>query len=227
MFTLATLVHAAILLAAAPQVARTAPLETFCEHGFAVSLEFGTGGAVWAQEWGLPSAPWFDCQAQPNTPLFNKNVAGIQRTVTSGAPVIDENLILHLPFAGEIVWSVSNQGEANTSGGEIVGRMEGIFVADLNAARAEIGEDTIIISFGQSLHDAPDAIIQVTDTSGKFQSIQAVGDWAWRVEGTVAIARVPELNPQVNIFAALMNPALLVGAEEEVVLFGQFMRGKP
>jgi hypothetical protein len=142
-------------------------------------------------------------------------------------PVIDANLVLFLPFQGTITLTAhANQNPAKIAG-EIKGQMTGTFVADLNAAHAVIGPDTIIIQFGQSVHSAPDALIAVTETTGKFKSIQAEGNWEWRVSGTITIARVPSLAPQLNILAALQNPALLLGAQEEVMLSGTYTRSSP
>src|SRR5262249_27682294 len=149
-----------------------------------------------------------------------QNVVGLQATTTSGSPAIDANLVLHLPFQGTITLTAYEEEDPAQIAGEIIGHMSGSFVADLNAAHAAIGDQTITIRFGQSVHSAPDALIQVTSTSGRFQSLHAVGDWEWHVRGTVTIARVAALPPQLNILAALQNPALLLGAEEEVVLSG-------
>lgn len=207
--------------------ARAADVKSFCESGFATALQLGAGGAVWTQQWGLPPVDWYDCPACLNVGLLNENVVGRQETVTSGAPAIDANLILRLPFRGTITLTAYEDDNPQLVAGQIVGAMNGTFVADLNAAHATITDTTITIAFGQSIHSAPDALITVTETTGKFRSVQAEGDWLWRVSGTVTIARVASLTPQVNIFAALQNSALILGAEEEVVLSGEYFRSSP
>jgi hypothetical protein len=212
------------LSAGVPATSVAEQIRTFCQYGSAGALQFGAGGAVWSQQWGQPHWDWFDCDAKPNASFLNENVVGLQTTTTTGAPVIDANLILSLPFAGTI--RLVARGHNNTAhvDGTIIGDMTGSFVADLNAAHAVVTDETITIQFGQSVHSAPDALIQVTQTTGKFKSIHAVGDWEWHVQGTVTIARVPSLSPQMNIFAALQNSALLLGAEEQVVLSGSYTR---
>ena len=102
-------------------------------------------------------------------------------------------------------------------------------MADLNAGRAIVDEEagTITIAFGASLHDDPDALITVTETTGKFKSIQAVGPWEWHVSGTVTIALIEDLPLQTNILAGLADNTLLLGAEEEIVLSGSYYRSSP
>ena len=111
--------------------------------------------------------------------------------------------------------------------GQIEGSMRGMFVADLNAAHAVVTDETIIIQFGQSVHGDPDALIRVTRTTGKFQSLRPYGDWVWEVFGAITIKRIPTLDPQTNIFAALQNSSLLLGAEEGVALSGSYYRSAP
>ena len=215
------------LIASLPGLAGAAQVKSFCESGFATALQFGAGGAVWTQQWGLPPVDWFDCTASPNIRLLNENVVGRQETVTTGVLAIDANLILRLPFRGTITLTAYEDDNPQLVAGQIVGAMNGTFVADLNAAHAVITDTTITIAFGQSLHSDPDALITVTETTGKFKSVRAVGDWQWRVSGTITIARVASLTPQNNIFAALGNSALILGAEEEVVLSGSYARSSP
>ncbi|HEU0010590.1 MAG TPA: hypothetical protein VFT34_12310 [Verrucomicrobiae bacterium] len=204
-----------------------AKAQSFCESGSATALQLGAAGAVWIQQWGLPAVDWYDCSAEPNIPLLNENVVGRQETRTSGAPAIDANLVLRLPFQGTITLTAYEDDNPAEVAGQIEGAMRGTFVADLNAAHAVVTDTTITIAFGQSLHSDPDALITVTSATGKFQSIRAVGDWQWHVLGTVTIARVPARPPQLNIFDALTNSALILGAEEETVLSGDYSRGAP
>jgi len=204
-----------------------AKAQSFCESGSATALQLGAAGAVWIQQWGLPAVDWYDCSAEPNIPLLNENVVGRQETRTSGAPAIDANLVLRLPFQGTITLTAYEDDNPAEVAGQIEGAMRGTFVADLNAAHAVVTDTTITIAFGQSLHSDPDALITVTSATGKFQSLRAVGSWQWHVLGTVTIARVPALPPQTNIFAALQNSALILGAEEETVLSGDYSRGAP
>jgi hypothetical protein len=220
---------AAVLLLGAvqPRPATAAQVKNFCESGSAVSSQFGALGAVWSQMWGEAPWPWFDCDASPNVGFLDENVVGQQTTKTTGPADIDANLVLHLPFKGTITLTAWDDENPLQVAGKIAGTMTGSFVADLNAAHAVTNELTITIKFGQSVHSAPDALIQVTETSGKFQSIDAVGNWQWHVSGTITIARVPSLPPQLNIFAALSNSALLLGAEEDVVLSGSYVRSVP
>ena len=210
-----------------PGPAPAAQVKNFCESGSAVSLQFGAAGALWSQAWGKAPWSWYDCAASPNVGFLDENVVGLLSTRTTGAPVIDANLVLHLPFQGTNTFTAWDDESPLQVAGEIVGTIMGSFVADLNAAHAVITDQTITIKFGQSVHSEPDALIQVTQTTGKFQSLHAVGNWQWRVSGTITIARVPSLPPQLNIFAALQNSALLLGAEEEVVLSGSYVRSAP
>jgi hypothetical protein len=200
---------------------------SFCESGFATALELGAAGAVWTQQWGLPPVEWFDCGDDCKNGFLNRWVTGRQETRTTGAPVIDADLILRLPFAGTITLTANHPFRKLKPSGQIIAEMNGVFVADLNAARAVVTDETITIAFGQSLHSDPDALITVTQTTGKFKHIRPVGDWEWRVSGTITIARVADLPPQTNILAALQNSALILAAEEEVVLSGQYNLGHP
>jgi hypothetical protein len=73
-----------------------------------------------------------------------------------------------------------------------------------------------------ALDDSPDALIKVTETTGTFKGVHAVGLWEWHVSGTIVCARVPDLSVQDNLFAALQQADLLLGAEEEIVLSGSY-----
>jgi hypothetical protein len=205
--------------------AQGADVRSFCESGFAIAQQFGAAGAIWTQQWGLAPASFFPCTAEPSVGFLNEEVTGRQVTQTTGAPVIDANLLLSQPFAGNI--TLTARDENNEISGEISGAMQGAFVADLNAAHAVATDTTITIRFGSPLHAGPDALIDVTGATGKFQSIQAAGSWQWNVSGSIVIARVPALSLQVNIFAALQNSALILHAEEDVVLSGSYERSAP
>jgi hypothetical protein len=64
----------------------------------------------------------------------------------------------------------------------------------------------------------------VTEATGVYADIRQAGEWGWYVNGTMTIARVPDLPLQQNILAALQQPELLLGAEEEFVLTGWYYR---
>ncbi len=202
-------------------------IKTFCEYGLATANSIGAGGAEWSQTWGYDPWAWFDCEDGPKVGFLNEEVVGLQRTHTTGSPRIDANFILTLPFAGELILTALDDDDPSDIAGEITGAMTGAFVADLNANHALITDTTITIQFGAPLHSYPDALIELTGTTGKFKSIQAEGAWEWHVSGTITIARIPSLNPQVNILAALVNSALILHAEEEVVLTGAYLRSMP
>src|SRR5262249_46059192 len=132
---------AAVTLAAMavlPVPLRGEQTKSFCEAGSAVALQFGAGGAVWSQTWGLPGWSWLQCDASPNIGFLDQNVVGRQATTTSGSPAIDANLVLQLPFQGTITLTAYEEEDATQVAGEIIGRMSGSFVADLNAAHAVI-----------------------------------------------------------------------------------------
>ena len=210
-----------------PAAVQAAAVKSFCEYGTSTALQIGAGGAVWEPQWGAAAFDWFSCTAQPTVGFLNEDVVGLQTTMTTGAPVIDANLMASLPFGGAIILTAIDPENPGAVAGEITGAMTGSFVADLNAAHAVVTDTTIVIEFGSPLHDGPDALITVTATTGKFKSIQAEGAWEWRVSGTITIARVPTLAVQSNIFAALQNSALILAAEEDVVLSGQYFRSAP
>ncbi len=219
-----TLALAAALLAVVA-IARAAEVRSFCESGFAIAQQLGAAGAIWTQQWGLAPATFFSCIAEPNVGFLNEGVTGRQVTQTTGAPVIDANLLLSLPFAGDI--TLTARDENNEVSGEVSGTMQGAFVADLNAAHAVATDTTITIRFGSPLHTGPDALIDVTSATGKFQSIHPADSWQWHVSGSIVIARDPTLSVQMNIFAALQNSALILHAEEDVVLTGSYTRSAP
>lgn len=204
-------------------------VKSFCEYGTGVALQLGAGGALWDQTWGEEPWEWYECDAAPNVGFLNKNVVGQLGTTTAGPPQIDGDWVLRFDFGGWFVLTANDDDEPDKTAGQIFGDVTGTFVADLNAGRAVVDEEagTITIVFGADLHDDPDALINVTETTGKFKSIQAVGLWKWHVSGTIACARVPDLSVQDNILAALGNEELLLGAEEEIVLSGSYYRSPP
>jgi hypothetical protein len=137
--------------------------------------------------------------------------------------------VLRFDFGGWFVLTANDENKPDKVAGQIFGDVAGTFVADLNADRAVVDEEagTITIAFGADLHDDPDALITVTETTGKFKSIQAVGPWEWYVSGTVTIALIEGLPLQLNILAGLGDNTLLLGAEEEIVLSGSYYRSSP
>jgi len=206
--------------------------KSFCEYGTGVALQLGAGGAIWDQIWGKGAYEWHQCDANPDAELFDNDVVGILETTTAGAPEVDEDLILRFDFGGS--FALTDYDENNTRdpydvAGQILGDVKGTFVADMNAVNAVVDEDagTITIVFGAELDDSPDALIKVTETTGTFEDIHAVGLWEWYVSGTIVCARVPTLSVQDNIMAALGNEELLLGAEEEIVLSGSYYVDPP
>jgi hypothetical protein len=206
-------------------------VKSFCEYGTGIALQLGAGGALWDQAWGEEAWEWYECDAAPNVGFLNENVVGLLGTTTAGAPDIDADLVLRFSFGGYFVLTAYDEDDLGEIAGQIFGDVEGLFVADLNAERAVVDEEagTINIFFGAELHDDPDALITVTETTGKFKGIHAVGPWEWYVSGTVTIALVDSMpSLQTNIMAALApNSPLLLGAEEEIVLSGSYYRSSP
>lgn len=218
-----------------------AKVESFCEYGTGVALKLGAGGALWDQLWGLGPCDWYECQASPNVGILNENVKGVLETTTSGTPAIDSDLILRLPFGGSLDLTAYDGTNSNKVVGQIKGiiaadpennQYDGLFVADLNASRAVVDEEagTITVNFGAAMTTVPaaaGALVTITETTGKFKSVKAVGKWELQVSGTLIVKRVPKLDLQTNIFAALVNSTLLLGASEEIVLTGSYYRTSP
>ncbi|MFC1633575.1 hypothetical protein ACFL5Z_01925 [Planctomycetota bacterium] len=204
-------------------------VKSFCEYGTGVALQLGAGGALWDQTWGEEAWEWYECDATPNVGFLNKNVVGQLGTTTAGPPQIDSDWVLRFDFGGWFVLTANDDNEPDKTTGQIFGDVAGTFVADLNAGRAVVDEEagTITIAFGADLHDDPDALITVTETTGKFKSIEAVGPWEWYVSGTITIALIEGLPLQTNILAGLGDNTLLLGAEEEIVLSGSYYRSSP
>ncbi|NQV35905.1 MAG: hypothetical protein HQ515_24655 [Phycisphaeraceae bacterium] len=199
--------------------------QSFCQYGTGVSERLGAGGALWNQAWTGGPRNWHECPASVNMPFLGENVSGTLETTTAGAPSIDENMVLSFSFGGQMRLTDYNEVNPDQIDGQIIGDAEGMFVADINAENATFDADgNILIAFGASVHDARDCLITVTETTGTFSDIQQAGAWAWYVDGTMTIARVETLPLQQNILAALQQPELLLGAQEEFVLTGLYLR---
>ncbi len=116
---------------------------------------------------------------------------------------------------------------------EVIGQINcdvvAMFVADMNAVNAVVDEaaGTITIAFGASVEEGPDGLMTVTETTGSLADIKQVSPWEWHVNGTMQIARVPELSVQDNLLVALQQAELLLGAEEEFALSGSYYRSPP
>jgi hypothetical protein len=198
--------------------------QSFCEYGTAVAMQFGAAGGLWQQIWGGGPWSWRTCPAGANAKtLLGENVFGKLETTTSGAPSIDRDMVLRSPFGGQI--TLTDYDSAAQIEGQLKGDVTGTFVADVNAANATLDSDgNIVCRFGVAVQDAPDALITVTEATGIYADIRQAGEWGWYVNGTMTIARVPDLPLQQNILAALQKPELLLGAQEEFVLTGWYYR---
>ena len=207
------------------------PVETmkpksFCEYGTAVATQFGAAGGLWQQIWGGGPWSWRTCPAGANATLLGENVFGKLETTTSGVPSIDRDMVLRSPFGGQI--TLTAYDSAAQVEGQLKGDVTGTFVADVNAANATLDSDgNIVCAFGVAVHDAPDALITVTEATGVYADVRQAGEWGWYVNGTMTIARVPDLPLQQNILAALQKPELLLGAQEEFVLTGWYYHKAP
>ncbi len=207
------------------------PVETmkpksFCEYGTAVATQFGAAGGLWQQIWGGGPWSWRTCPAGANANLLGDNVFGKLETTTSGVPSVDRDMVLRSPFGGQI--TLTAYDSAAQVEGQLKGDVTGTFVADVNAANATLDSDgNIVCVFGVAVHDGPDALITVTEATGIYADIRQAGEWGWYVNGTMTIARVPDLPLQQNILAALQKPELLLGAQEEFVLTGWYYHKAP
>lgn len=206
-------------------------VKSFCEYGTGVALVFGAGGALWDHTWGEQAYEWYDCDAKPDVGFLNKNTVGILETTTASAPdpAALAKLIISFDFGGNFSFTAYDDDDPGEIAGQILGDVTGTFVADADAEHAIVDEEagTITIAFGASLHDGPDALFTVTETTGKFKSIHAIGLWEWYVSGTITLHRVPGLSVQNNIWAALGDSTLILAAEEEIVLAGSYYRSSP
>jgi len=199
--------------------------QSFCEYGTAVATRFGAAGGLWNQTWTGGPWPWHTCPAAVNGRFLGQDVSGELETTTAGAPSIDEDMVLRFGFGGRITLTDYNDTTPDKIDGQIKGDVTGTFVADANAAQATFDSNgNIVCAFGVAVHDAPDALVTVTEATGAYADIHQAGDWAWYVNGTMTIARMPTLSVQDNILAALQRPELLLGAQEEFVLTGWYYR---
>jgi hypothetical protein len=199
--------------------------KTFCEYGTGVTTRFGATGGLWSQTWTGGPWPWHKCPATVNVKFLGQNVTGGLETITTGTPTVDEDMILRAGLGGRLTLTANNAATPTQIDGQIVGDMKGTFVADANAAHATFdAQGNILCAFGVAVHNAPDAFVTVTEATGAYADIHAAGDWAWYVNGTMTIAKVPTMSLQQNILAALQRPELLLGAQEEFVLTGWYYR---
>lgn len=199
--------------------------QSFCEYGTGVATSFAAAGGLWEQTWTGGPWPWHTCPATVNAQFLGENVSGELTTTTTGAPSIDENMILRSGFNGNITLIADVLTTRIAADSQIKGDVTGTFVGDVNAANATFDADgNIVCAFGVAVNDAPDALITVTEATGKYADIRQAGQWGWYVNGKMTIARVADLPLQQNILAALQKPELLVGAHEEFVLTGWYYR---
>jgi len=197
----------------------------FCEYGTGVALQFEAGGGLWDQDWSGGPWDWHQCSVTANATFLGENVSSNLETTTTGAPSIDEDMVLRFGFGGVITLIASTEDRHPGVAGQIKGDVTGTFVADANAAHATFDSDgNIVCAFGVAVNDAPDALITVTEATGTYADICQAGPWSWCVNGTMTIARLPDTPLQDNILAALQNNDLLLHAEEEFVLTGWYYR---
>jgi len=202
---------------------------SFCEYGTGSSTQLAPGGGGWDQQWGLGPWDWLTCTAETNTQFLNENVKGKLTTQATAQGTISEDLILHLPLAGQMVLTEHAADNAEEVVGKITCDVTASFVVDMNAERAVVNdaEGTITVAFGTSVEEGPDGLMTVTEATGTLADIKQVSPWKWYVNGTMQCARVPDLSVQDNLFAALQQPELLLGAQEEFVLSGSYYRSPP
>lgn len=218
------IVLAMLLLAS---VAAGEEIKSFCEYGQGMSTQLGTAGGLWLQTWGEKPWAWYDCDVKPNVGFLGNNVVDLLQTWATGLPEIDwVSMIVHLPLGGRLTLTAFGNTNTAEGAGQIIGDFQGVFVVDGLADHAEVDEEegVIRIFFGATVEEGPDGLIEVTQTSGKFKSIHAVGPWEWHVNGMLKLARISSIPLQDNILGALQNPALILGAEEEIVLSGSYCR---
>jgi len=199
---------------------------SFCEYGTGSTTQLGSAGGGWDQQWGLGPWDWIECTAEANVQFLNENVTGILTTEVIAEASINEDMILHIPLDGQMILTEHAANNSQEEVGKINCDVLAIFVADLNAERAVVDDatGTITVAFGASVEEGPDGLMTVTETSGSLVDIKQVRPWEWHVNGTMTIARVPDLPLQDNILAALQNSDLLLGADEEFVLTGWYYR---
>jgi hypothetical protein len=199
--------------------------QSFCEYGTGVAVRFGASGGLWDQTWTGGPWSWHTCPAAVNAKFLGQDVSGELETTTTGTPSIDDDMVLRLGLSGRITLTRHNDTIPADIDGQIKGDVKGTFVADANAAHATFDSNgNIVCAFGVAVHNAPDTFITVTETTGVYADVRQAGDWAWYVNGTMTIARLPDLPIQQNILAALQRPELLLGAQEEFALSGWYYR---
>ena len=198
----------------------------FCEYGTGTTEKLAPNGGGWDQQWGLGPWDWFTCTTETNAQFLNENVTGKLTTQVTGQGTISDDMILHIPLAGQMVLIERNTGRSQDVIGQITCDVMATFVADMDAERAVVNDadGTITIAFGTSVEEGPDGLMTVTEATGTFADIKQLSPWKWHVNGTMQVARVPELSVQDNLLAALQQAELLLGAEEEFVLSGLYYR---
>ena len=201
----------------------------FCEYGTGFALTLGAGQAAWDQVWGTAAPSWHTCAVPVNAQFLGENVVGLLETANAGPSAVDENLVVRFTYGGNITLNKLAAADSTEVIGQIIGEMDGICIADLNAERATFDEDgnIVIIMGGKTLHNEPDVKIKVVEATGVFADIKQVGTWRLYMEAKVTIARDPALALQKNIMAGLGDPKLLIGAAEEFVLTGWYYRQAP
>lgn len=199
---------------------------SFCEYGTGSTTQLAPSGGGWDQQWGLGPWDWFTCTAETNAQFLNKNVKGKLTTQVTAAGTVSEDLIVHVPLAGQMVLTEHAANNLEEVVGQITCDVKATFVVDINAARAVVNdaEGTITVAFGTSVEEGPDGLMTVTEVTGTFADIKQVSPWKWYVNGTMQCVRVPELSVQDNLLAALQQAELLLGAQEEFVLAGLYYR---
>jgi len=124
-------------------------VQSFCEYGTGVALQIGAGGALWDQAWGSETWDWYECAAPVNAQFLGDGVIGQLETTTAGAPQIDANMVLSFDFGGQMTLNATSADNPDEIIGQIVGDVEGTFVADLNADHATFDDDgNIVVAFG-------------------------------------------------------------------------------
>lgn len=198
----------------------------FCEYGTGSTAKLAPDGGGWDQQWGLGPWDWFTSTTETNAQFLNENVIGKLTTQVTGQGTISDDMILHIPLAGQMIMTEHDVDNPEELIGQITCDVMAIFVADMNAERAVVNdsEGTITIAFGTSVEEGPDGLMTLTEATGTLADIKQVCPWKWYVNGTMKVARVPELSVQNNLLAALQQAELLLGAQEEFVLSGLYYR---
>lgn len=201
----------------------------FCEYGTGIALRLGAGQAIWDQAWGTAAPSWYKCAAPMNVPFLGENVVGLLETANAGPSAVDGNLVVRFTYGGRITLNKLAAPGSTEVIGKIVGEMDGICIADLNAERATLDQDgnIVIVMNGPTLSSAPDIKIKVVEATGVFADIKQVGTWRLYMAAKVTIARDPTLALQKNIMMGLSDPKLLIGASEEFALTGWYYHKAP